>query len=217
MVARNLKESHRFVCVTDDTTGLHPGVESVPMPEDAGEHWRCCRRLRMFSPDWRDILGDRVLHLDLDTVIVGDITPLATLPYQTACWWAPQYATPHLREPYMAFNPSVLLFDPDGPLRECWDVYAKDPAAALDQAERNGWNKWNSDMAILNDYVHRRSLLVRPIGVADGVYGLRDDLMPTGSPELPVNARLLSFCDPQYDPAMPELQARHPWIAEHYR
>jgi len=30
MVARRLRSSHRFVCLTDDRTGLDDGIESMP-------------------------------------------------------------------------------------------------------------------------------------------------------------------------------------------
>jgi len=220
MVARHLPMPHRFVCVTDDARGLGPGVQVLRMPEGSETHWRCCRRLRMFGKEWRDVFGARALHLDLDTVIVGDLTELATLPDEVACWWAPQYSSVRPKaKHHFAFNPSVLLFDPPGPLRDVWDWYAADPDAALERAEKHGWTKWNSDMAILSDYVetHKIDVDVLRLGPADGIYGLRDDVMPSGSDDLPPNARIISFCDPKYDPAMPELQERYPWIGEAWR
>lgn len=217
MVARNLAAKHRFICVTDDASGLGPGIQVLRMPEDSARHWRCCRRLRMFSKEWRDVLGERVLHLDLDTVIVGDISPLARMEDPVVGWLAPQFSGPAARrQPSLAINPSVLLFDPGGPLRDCWDWYASDPQGQLERAERNGWNKWNSDMSILNDYIATHGVDVRQVGTAEGIYGLRDDIIPRGSPELPANARIVSFCDPKFDPAMPDLQARYPWIAAHW-
>jgi len=33
MVERNITRDHRFVCLTDDTTGLKSEIETTPIPE----------------------------------------------------------------------------------------------------------------------------------------------------------------------------------------
>ena len=32
-VRRHLSRPHRFICFTDDPSGLHPGVEALPLPD----------------------------------------------------------------------------------------------------------------------------------------------------------------------------------------
>lgn len=74
MVARHLDRPHRFVVLTDRPEDLS-GVETI----DAYAHhalpswWT---KMCLFSPDWRD---GRALYFDLDTVIAGDLGPLADL------------------------------------------------------------------------------------------------------------------------------------------
>lgn len=77
--------AYEVVCVTtpEHAVGLDPRIRVVPMPcEDIGAQVReykwcipCTRKLWSFSDEAR-ILGDRVLLLDIDTVIVGPMDPI---------------------------------------------------------------------------------------------------------------------------------------------
>lgn len=77
MVEKNLKLPHRFVCFTDNTEGLLPGIETRDLPEyvdneailDKG--WR---KLSLFNSPLADLKGT-TLFLDLDIVIRSDLTP----------------------------------------------------------------------------------------------------------------------------------------------
>lgn len=75
MVRRNLSIPHRFVCFTDDATGLEPNIESFPMPSlelPAGIPERGWNKLTTFSEHLANLEG-RALFLDLDVVIVDRI------------------------------------------------------------------------------------------------------------------------------------------------
>lgn len=75
MVRRNLVAGYpgRFVCLTDDPTGLDAGIETIRLPGNIETWWG---KLYMFKrglfPD-----GERVIFMDLDTLIIGDLGPLA--------------------------------------------------------------------------------------------------------------------------------------------
>lgn len=75
MVKRHLKMPHRFVCLTDDRTGINEGVECFDMPVITvppaidGSPWR---KLGMFSHQIGDLTG-KSLFMDLDIVILEDI------------------------------------------------------------------------------------------------------------------------------------------------
>jgi hypothetical protein len=74
MVARHLARPHRFVCLTDDPTGLNAGIEARPLPamrvpEGRDRGWR---KLATFGAPLFDLEGP-VLFLDLDVVIVDAI------------------------------------------------------------------------------------------------------------------------------------------------
>lgn len=81
-VARHLKRPHRFVCFTDDTTGLDAGIEALPLPElnlPEGKTDRRWRKLALFRHDLAGLRGT-ALFLDLDLVIVDDLEPFFAHP-----------------------------------------------------------------------------------------------------------------------------------------
>jgi hypothetical protein len=72
MVAECLPLPHRFVCLSNIDV---PGVETQPLTTGWPGWWA---KLEMFDPSRE--LGDRVLYLDLDVFVTGDLTPLAEFP-----------------------------------------------------------------------------------------------------------------------------------------
>lgn len=83
MVSRNLSSFGRFVCLTDDRSGIRSEVLCYPIPalplpsyeRDGG--WR---KLAAFSPEAASVLGDRVLYMDLDIVVVDELDPFLSSP-----------------------------------------------------------------------------------------------------------------------------------------
>ena len=108
-VRRWLPEAAKFVCFTDDANGLEAGVEARPLPvRDDWEGWWF--KAFLFSREAQ--LSGRVLYLDLDTVIVGPLTPL--LAYTGA--FATLAAAYFQAEEGVAdgFNSSAMLWDAGG-------------------------------------------------------------------------------------------------------
>lgn len=71
MVARHLRRPFKAVCLTDHPSLDMPyGVNRIQT--DLPGWWA---KMQLFEAAWR--AGQQVLYFDLDTVIVGDITPLA--------------------------------------------------------------------------------------------------------------------------------------------
>ena len=79
MVKRNTTLPFKFICYTDDANGLLPEIQARPLPEmDLPEGpERGWRKLSLFKKDI-DLSG-RILFLDLDTVIVGNIDDYFTI------------------------------------------------------------------------------------------------------------------------------------------
>ena len=73
MVSRNLPLPHRFVCLTDDAAGLERGIETLPFLQTDLEY--CWNKLLLFDRLPLEGVG---LYLDLDVVVTGDLTPIAT-------------------------------------------------------------------------------------------------------------------------------------------
>jgi hypothetical protein len=88
MVRRNLKRPFRFVCLTDDATGIGPEVEVKPIPMvgfsefDERKPWSFGHgwlKLTSFKKELYDLQG-RTLFLDLDIVIVDRLDPFFDEP-----------------------------------------------------------------------------------------------------------------------------------------
>jgi hypothetical protein len=81
MVRRHLGRPHRFVCFTDDCTGLAANVEALPLPavRREGTKGRFWNKLGIFSNPLADLTGP-VLWLDLDLVIVDHIDCFFEVP-----------------------------------------------------------------------------------------------------------------------------------------
>lgn len=77
----NIEGKFRFVCLTDDASGIAPEVECYPIPEFGLEqrHWYdgAWPKLGVFSADLYGLTG-RALFIDLDMIICGDLTPFFT-------------------------------------------------------------------------------------------------------------------------------------------
>jgi hypothetical protein len=84
MIARHLHVPYRLVCLTDQHDRCE-GVEFLDVTE-IGLQGRWAK-LILFAPEWRAF--HKVVYCDLDTVIIGDITPLAGVPGEFAILESP--------------------------------------------------------------------------------------------------------------------------------
>ena len=77
-VRAHLSGAFRFVCLTDDATGIDPAVECFPVPEIGLEHLHWYRgawpKIAVFSEHLHGLKG-RALFVDLDMLIWGDLAP----------------------------------------------------------------------------------------------------------------------------------------------
>lgn len=84
MLSQHLSIPHRFVCVTDRPDIL-PGVDTIklwPAPQALADQTlgrpSCYARLRLHSAEMADIIGKRILSIDLDAIIISDFADLIT-------------------------------------------------------------------------------------------------------------------------------------------
>lgn len=82
-LAKHCSFDYRFVCVTDIPEGLD--VETYPLWQDKAHMGGCYRRLKMFHESSKDI-GERLLQIDLDCQIVGDLKPLVRREEPAVFW-----------------------------------------------------------------------------------------------------------------------------------
>ncbi len=149
MVATHLPEHHRFICVTDETSGFSSDVEVVQMPRAAqdlatlvtphGDKFPSSyRRLWTFSADAR-LLGERVLLLDIDCLIVSDMGRLV-IPQADFVGWRVRPPPGGPRR----FGGGTWLHR-TGTRTHVWERFIADPQGSIRQASAAGYR--GSDQA----------------------------------------------------------------------
>jgi hypothetical protein len=142
-LAKHLHLPHELVCITDDAAGIDPEVRIVPMPREFAHTPRCRRRMQFYSREFSEQLGARNLYLDLDIVLVDDITPIVNRPEPIVCWKVGHAGV---------FSGSFVLADA-GALDGAWRRFAADPEGYPRRVQASGVA---SDQAMLNHYLSSR-------------------------------------------------------------
>lgn len=209
MVAKHYQRPHRFNCVTDDGRGLDSDIRVIPLWNDYAEipnpHGQrepsCYRRLKLFAPEMREIIGPRFVALDLDMVVTGDLGPLFDRPEEIVL-----LPTPH---PSIPYNGSALMMTA-GCRSFVWESFDPNTSPALAKANRC----FGSDQGWFSFCLKDRNEATWATGPGgDGVYFNGRHLKPNGG-ALPDDARLVSFHG-KPDPWQPEA-LKLPWVREHY-
>lgn len=153
---RHLRLDHRLFCVTDDSRGIDPRVTIVPLPERHRDSPRCRRRMRIFDRVFCQMFfGPRILSLDLDVVLVDDITPIIDRS-EPIVGWKVQHAG--------VYSGSFLLMDA-GVLDPLWRQFDQDPEGLPKRAQPRGVG---SDQAMFNWYLERRGMQIATWRERDG-------------------------------------------------
>lgn len=135
MIDRHYRKPYEFVCVTDNPTGIDGAVRTIPLWDDFGylEHPQsgpnistCYRRLRMYAPEMADIIAPRFVSVDLDAVILNDVTPLWERKEDFVAWSPGLFWSP--------YNGSMTLLTA-GARRQVWEKFDpyKTPIEAKDK------------------------------------------------------------------------------------
>lgn len=151
MVRRYLHQTpHRIVCVTDDSSGITE-CETAPLwldcndlPNATGIHLPSCyRRLKLYDRETQKNLGidkgDRIMGLDLDSLITGDLRPIAERKGRYVGWSLPN------RKGETVFNGSFQMFTA-GDLQNIWSEF--DPKKSPREAFKAGF--FGSDQSWLS-------------------------------------------------------------------
>lgn len=216
MVSRNLNMPHEIVCVTDDPAGIDGSVRIVPLWDDLKNHGRCFLRLKAFSPDMRDVLGERFVSFDLDTVIVSQIDSLLDRPEPFVVWSDPSRITPYCGSQWMltsGYRPDVFNdFDPTehASLKQRFGYFGSDQAWMAHKIP--GAATWTKADGV---YSFRMHILKTTGGDLTGMRFKRRVRGVHGA-RLPSNAKVVHFHG-IYDPSMAHIQQQLPWVAEHWR
>lgn len=210
MVSRNCSGPYEVVCVTDDPAGIDSSVRivslwddyaSVPSPVDRGgarKNPSCYRRLKMFAADAASWAGERILSMDLDIVITGDIYGLGV-----GAWDFAAFGDTH---PTTFYNGGLIALRA-GSRTKVWDEF--DPVTSPQKGL--AMRQFGSDQAWIGACLGAKE---RKFGADDGVYSYRCYVRPNGM-KLPNNARVVLFHG-AHDPWGHEAQGLE-WVRRNWK
>lgn len=207
MVKRHFHKPHRFICVTDDPIGIDPDVKIIPLWEEHGNivnphgatNPSCYRRLKLFSPDAAKLFGHRYVSLDLDCVIVKDVTPLWDRSEDIVLWGD--------TNPGTYYNGSMLLMTA-GCRPDVWTDFNPNTSPSISKA--NG--QFGSDQGWIS---YKLGPGEKKWTIDDGVVSYRIHVRNIRNKVLPPSARIVMFhgaTDPWDDQA-----SGLPWVKDNWR
>ena len=206
MVRRRYAKPHRFICYTDDETGIDPNLvdareiwtDYADLADFARASASCFRRLKMFSRDAAEWLGERIVMMDLDVVIVGDLTRLLDRPED--------FVINTGAVPFMPYNGSLMLFTA-GARPRLWEDFHPVESLAFARSLRQP----HSDDGWIGAKLGPNEARFTP---EDGVYDFRNHIRGKRD-DLPDNAVMVIFHGKE-DPDGPVAQS-YDWVRENYR
>lgn len=175
-VLSNLPEEHEFMCLTDNTDGIDARVKCEPLPELPidSSYWKKggWPKLAVFQPGFLPD-GYRVLFVDLDTIITGNISAM----FQTGSAvtmvkeWKRlmDYINPFRAQKQLS---SVFAFD-SGREERIYETFLENPAQAREKyrveqyflaAHASALNTWPDDWVVS----FKRHLLPPRLGIRKG-------------------------------------------------
>lgn len=210
MIQRHYPHPFRFVCITDMDWTYHKfdiGIDVIgrddPFPKQRNPFGpgtpTCYRRLELFGPFGKEI-GERIVSIDLDVVITGDLTPIFDRSEDFIIWRSFARQT--------QYNGSLWMLN-TGARPRVWEKFIENPERAIERARGAGF--YGSDQAWMNYILGPKE---RCYGEHDGVYSYRRHLRHGEG--LPETARIVFF-EGLWSPWREDIQQRRPWIAQHYR
>lgn len=213
-IDRHLSRPYRFTCITDDPTGLDGAIRYIPLWDDyanvpnpsSPQNPSCYRRLKMFSEEARDLIGERIVCMDLDTVITNSLDGLFDRPEDFVIWSGQAVDPLRPARVYNRYNGSLMMLRA-GTRTQVWEKF--DPRVSPRLANASGCR--GSDQGWIA-YCLGKNV---PVWTrADGVYSFRVDIIPRRG-LLPANACFVAFHG-RHDPWDPNVRRQYPWIADHY-
>lgn len=204
MLARHLSLPHELVCVTNIPGKVEGVCRTVPLDMRTFVPATRYGKLMLFRRDAGEIIGKRILYLDLDCVIVNSLDPVVSRPEPLVLWRNPNADIPRRAR----YNSSIILMDA-GCRPELYDGFNPQRHPAEIKTYTSG-----TDQAWIS---HKCSATEAHWTLEDGVMGAsRPGARKGVGSELPPHARVVFFPG-QHSPCMASCQEKYPWIAEFYR
>jgi hypothetical protein len=212
MLARHVTIPYRFVCITDDPTGLD--CETIPLWEKY-EGGGCYHRLKVFDPNF-NLLGDRFAWIDLDAVIIDNIDSILTVDADFA---VNRY--PYEGRPNQYYNGALVVAN-RGARPRLWTEFDPVESPRFIAKQNSERNLLGSDQAFMSHVLGPNE---RTFSEKDGIIEamtlekiqnprryhstlVRDHVLAKAPP----NAKIIMFSGPR-DPHTTEIS----WIKDHYK
>lgn len=213
-VDANLAMPARYICITDEPEGIEDGIEILPMWEDYREWGGCYTRLKLFDPRMVEILGERFVSVDLDSVICGSLDPVFDRPEDFIIWKNVGAGSLYCGSMFMmnaGCRPQVLSeFDPKGLVFKRKGFKQRSEGRWAHHRALEAGNIIGSDQAMISTILGPEEAMWTE---RDGVMSFKRDIIGAN---LLSEARIIFFHGVE-DPSQKELWKKHPWIEEHWR
>lgn len=207
MVKRNTTIPFRFNCVTDDDEGILPEIRIIPLWDDCKDlppvdqkraKPSCYRRLKAFAKDAP--FDDRMVSIDLDCVILGNIDHILSRPEDFICLQGTARRTP--------YNGGLWSLKV-GTRYQVWETF---DASKSPQLSKNA-GFIGSDQGWLSYILGPKE---KTYSIKDGVYCFVRDFVKPDKVQLPDNAKMVMF-QGNFDPWDVAIQEKYPWVQQHYQ
>jgi len=222
-VKKYLHRPFRFLCITDDPTGLNTGIETVPIPENPGiPGWpNVFLKLLITADGFADLKGP-TLFFDIDIIITGDLDCFFDYkPGKNVIIhnWIERRKTLFRKRPEIG-NSSVFRFEA-GKSQYIYETFLKEKDRAIDR------NFFVTEQAFLTYAMKERYWWPE-----EWVRSFKYNCTPTyplnlfKMPKLPSGTRILVFHGrPDPDQGITGFRGRHatrhslpaPWIADYWK
>lgn len=196
-IRKNTRMPHDIVCITDWEPEHFPSdIRVIPLWDDHRDLGGCYVRLKAFSPEMRDIIGERFIWLDIDCVITGNLDPVFSRREDAVFWRSCTVSS-------LPMNGSMVL-QTAGARAQVWSTFQGAESAAITR----GLNMVGSDQAWMA-YVlgHDEAVWTSR---RDGVCAFKRDCFKW----LPPDARIVFFPG-RTKPTNARTRLQHPWIEAH--
>lgn len=205
MIRRNYQDEARLLCITDNPKNIN--IETFPLWNDfsalqnpyGGHLPSCYRRLKIFSSAQTEAMGiprgSRVLSLDLDIVVLRDITGMINRVDADFAGWKRIGPTKPI-----GYNGSMIMFK-TGTTDDLWNEF--DPQISPVRTRRA--KQYGSDQGWIS---MKRDGQGPGWTQASGMYSFTSDIQKKF---LPGNARIVSF-NGKYKPWQFLNSHSFPWI-----
>ena len=212
MVKRNLKIPFKYYCITDDWTDsnqkdwLNPEIQVLDLWPWHRELGGCFHRLFQYSYEFKeDYIDGKIVSMDLDMIITGDITPLLDRNEDFVYY--------RMKGPDgtgWRMNCGMYMLK-TGSRVPYYEAFNKDPKKAMQVRVGPG-----TDQGWMNFCIQQAGQQeAHWTQCEDGIYDMRQDIIEKGLTELPEDCRILMWPGPR-DPSQPQWKEKYKFIEKYY-